>query len=43
MHFCDGLIDSVLVFLSLEAVVLNVVDELQKEHSHESVMELVDK
>lgn len=41
MHLGDGLIDAVLVFLSLEAIVLNVVDQFQKEHSEESVMELV--
>lgn len=41
MHFCDGLIDAVLVLLPLEAVVLDVVDKLQKEHSHESVVELI--
>jgi len=41
VHFGDGFVDAVLVLLSLEAVVLDVIDEFQEEHAHESVMKLV--
>lgn len=41
MHLGDGLVDSVLILLSLEAVVLDVVDQLKEEHAHESIVELI--
>lgn len=41
VHLSDTLVDTVLVLLSLEAVVLDVVDQLKEEHTHASVVELV--
>lgn len=41
VHLSDGLVDSVLILLSLEAVVLDVVDQLEEEHAHESIVELI--
>lgn len=41
MHLVDWLVDSILVLLSKEAVVLNVVDKLKEEHSHACIGELV--
>ena len=41
MHFGNGLIDTVFILLSLEAVVLNVINEFQKEHTSKSVMKLI--
>lgn len=41
VHLGDGLVDTVLVLLPLEAVVLDVVDELKEEHAHQGVVELV--
>lgn len=41
MHLGNGLIDSILVLLSLESVVLNIVDQFQEEDAHHGVVELV--
>jgi len=41
VHLCDGLVNAVLVLLSLKAVVLDVVDQLKEEHAHQSVVELI--
>lgn len=41
MHLSDGLVDAVLILLSLEAVVFDVVDQLEEKHTHESVVELI--
>lgn len=41
MHLSDGLVDTVLILLPLEAVVLDVVDQLKEEHPHQSVVELI--
>ena len=43
VHFVDGLINALLVFLSEKPVVLDVVDELEVEDTPESVQELVFK
>jgi len=41
VHFVDGLVDTILIFLSLKTVMLDVVDELEEEHSHAGVHELI--
>lgn len=41
VHLGDRLEDAILVLLSLKAVVLDVVYQLQEEHPHKSVVELV--
>lgn len=41
MHFVDGLVDTILIFLSLKTVMFDVVDELEEEHSHAGVEELI--
>lgn len=41
MHFGDRLIDTILVLLSLESVMLDVVDQFEEKHTHQSVVELV--
>lgn len=41
MHFVDRLVDPILIFLSLETVMFNVVDQFEEEHSHAGVEELI--
>lgn len=41
VHLVDGLVDTVLVLLSLETVVLDVVNQLKEEHSHAGVVKLI--
>ena len=41
MHLGDGLIDTVLILLSLEPIMLNVIYKLQEEHAHKSVVKLI--
>ena len=41
VHLGDRLEDTVLILLSLQAVVLDVVDQLKEEHPHKSVVELI--
>jgi hypothetical protein len=41
VHFVDGLVDTILIFLSLKTVMFDVVDELEEEHSHAGVEKLI--
>jgi len=41
MHFVNALVDSVLIFWALKAIVLDVADALKQEYSLERVEELV--
>jgi hypothetical protein len=40
VFLCYGLVDAPIVLLSLEAVVLNVVNQFDEENSHEGVGQL---
>ena len=41
VHLSDGLEDAVLILLSLQSVMLDVVDQLKEEHAHQCVVELI--
>ena len=41
VHLVDGLVDALAVFFPQEAVVLDIVDQLQVENTPECIQELV--
>ena len=41
MHLVDGLVDSIFIFLSLEAVVFDVVDHFKIPNTPESINKLI--
>lgn len=43
VHFVDRFVYTILILLSKETVVLNIVDQFQKEHSHACIVELIFK